>query len=180
MNALDVITRLHQHRTWVNANVLSAAATLSADQLRTPYPIGQGSIWKSLMHLYAAEFVWLAALLGQEDAVAPGDVAGKLPGNQEGDGACADLAELRQRWAELDSRWAAYLVSLAPESLEDPVHRKSGGSGPRFATRRSDVLLHVCTHAHYTVAQVINMHRQAGVEKLPETMLISLARQEVM
>jgi uncharacterized damage-inducible protein DinB len=53
-------------------------------------------------------------------------------------------------------------------------------SGQRFGTRRSDVLLHVCTHAHYTAAQVINMLRQVGVEKLPETMLISLARHEVM
>jgi uncharacterized damage-inducible protein DinB len=48
----------------------------------------------------------------------------------------------------------------------------------RLATRRSDVLLHVCTHAHYTAAQVINMLRQTGIDKLPETMLISLARKE--
>jgi hypothetical protein len=40
------------------------------------------------------------------------------------------------------------------------------------------VLLHVGTHAHYTAAQVVNMFRQTGVESLPETMLISLARHE--
>jgi hypothetical protein len=40
------------------------------------------------------------------------------------------------------------------------------------------VLLHVCTHALYTGAQVVNMLRESGVEKLPETMLISLARHE--
>jgi uncharacterized damage-inducible protein DinB len=39
-------------------------------------------------------------------------------------------------------------------------------------------LLHVCTHAHYTASQVTNMLRQVGVEKLPVTMLISLARNE--
>ncbi|HLJ97295.1 MAG TPA: hypothetical protein VKU02_29315 [Gemmataceae bacterium] len=50
--------------------------------------------------------------------------------------------------------------------------------GKRFGTHRSDVLLHVCTHAHYTAAQVVNMLRHTGMEKLPETMLISLARQE--
>jgi uncharacterized damage-inducible protein DinB len=57
------------------------------------------------------------------------------------------------------------------------VYRKSS-SGQRFGSRRSDVLLHVCTHAHYTAAQVVNMLRHLGVEKLPDTMLISLARQE--
>ncbi len=46
-------------------------------------------------------------------------------------------------------------------------------------TRRSDVLLHVCTHASYTTAQVVNMMRQLGVSPLPEVMLIALARQEM-
>ena len=70
----------------------------------------------------------------------------------------------------------AYLAGLTPTALEEVVYRK--GSMGTFSTRRSDVLLHVCTHAHYTVAQVVNMFRQLGVEKLPETMLISLARHE--
>jgi hypothetical protein len=61
------------------------------------------------------------------------------------------------------------------------VYKKSASSGlgKRLATRRADVPLHVCTHAHYTAAQVVNMLRQTGVPKLPETMLISLARQEM-
>jgi hypothetical protein len=42
------------------------------------------------------------------------------------------------------------------------------------------VLLHVCTHAHYTVAQGINMLRRLGVptDRLPDPMLITLSRQE--
>lgn len=178
MNALDLLQRLHQHRAWVNGNLLTAAAALSDEQLRSPYQIGQGSIWNSLTHLYAAEFVWLETLLGNEDSLVPGDVAGKLPGNQQGEGGITGLDDLRQKWSALDQRWTNYLASLTPESLEDVVHRKSSTTGQRFGTRRADVLLHVCTHAHYTAAQVINMLRQAGVDKLPETMLISLARQQ--
>ena len=147
-------------------------------RLRSPYQIGQGSIWTSLTHLYAAEYVWLEALLGNEDSLVPGDVAGKLPGNQQSEGGISGLDDLRQKWSLLDQRWTNYLASLTPESLEDVVHRKSSSTGQRFGTRRSDVLLHVCTHAHYTAAQVVNMLRQASVEKLPETMLISLARHE--
>lgn len=178
MNSVDLINRLHQHRAWVNGNLLTAASALSEDQLRSPYQVGQGSIWKSLTHLYAAEYVWLEALVGNEDSLAPGDAAGKLPGNQEGEDGIRDLDDLRQKWSSLDLRWTNYLASLTPESLEDAVHRKSSSTGKRFTTRRSDVLLHVCTHAQYTAAQVINMLRKAGMEKLPETMLISLARQE--
>ena len=180
MNAVDLLKRLHQHRAWVNDNLLTVSAQLSEEQLRSPFQIGQGSIWNSLTHLYAAEYVWLEALLGNEASLAPGDVPGKLPGNQLGEGGITDLSDLRQKWSALELRWQDYLASLTPEFLEEVVYRKSSSTGQRFGTRRADVLLHVCTHAHYTAAQVINMLRQSGVEKLPETMLISLARQEGM
>jgi uncharacterized damage-inducible protein DinB len=180
IDAVNLIRRLHQHRMWVNANVMAAAAALSEEQLRRSFEIGQGSIWKSLTHLYGGDFVWLAALEGTEEAVAPGDVRGKLPGNQMGEGALTSLAELKTRWAEVSERWNRYLEQLRPESLDEIVYRvsTSSGFGKRWGTRRYDVLLHVCTHAQYTIAQVMNMLRHCGAGKLPEVMLITLARQE--
>ena len=44
MTAVDLIRRLHQHRAWVNGNLLAAATELTDEQLRKPFPIGQGSI----------------------------------------------------------------------------------------------------------------------------------------
>jgi uncharacterized damage-inducible protein DinB len=178
MSAVDLLKRLHQHRAWVNENLLTTAIQLNEEQLRSPFQIGQGSIWKSLTHLYAAEYVWLDALFGNEASLIPGDVPGKLPGNQLGEGGIIDLNDLRQKWSALELRWENYLASLTPEFLEEVVYRQRSSAGQRFGTRRADVLLHVCTHAHYTAAQVINMLRQSGVEKLPETMLTSLARHE--
>ena len=95
MSAIELLQRLHQHRAWVNGNLLSAAATLSDEQLRSPFPIGQGSVWKSLLHLYAAEHVWLEALNGNEAFLVPGDLPGKLPGNQLGEGGIAGLLRSR-------------------------------------------------------------------------------------
>jgi uncharacterized damage-inducible protein DinB len=162
----------------VNGNLLAAAAALTPDQLRAEFPIGQGSVWKSLVHLYAAEFVWLEALLGTEAFVVPGDLPGKLPGNQQGDGGVADFADLRLKWAGLEHRWADHLAGLTPADLDQVVYRKSASLGTRLALRRGDVLAHVCTHAQYTAAQVVNMLRQAGADRFPETMLISLVRHE--
>ena len=34
MTAISLIQRLHQHRAWVNQNLLAAASTLSYKQLR--------------------------------------------------------------------------------------------------------------------------------------------------
>jgi uncharacterized damage-inducible protein DinB len=178
--AVALIARLHQHRAWVNDNLLAAAAPLSDEQLRQAFPIGQGSVWRSLLHLYAAEFVWLEALCGNENGLAPGDLPGRLPGNQLADGAIASLVELSLRWARLAERWNTYLTGLSAEMLDEPVYRISSSlnAGQRFSARRSDVLLHVCTHAQYTTAQTVNMLRQLGVQELPHTMLMALARQE--
>jgi uncharacterized damage-inducible protein DinB len=183
MNAADVVRRLHQHRTWANHHLLSAAAQLSPEALRQPFAIGQGSIWKSLLHLYAAENVWLEALLGDEAPLTPGDVATKLPGNQEGPGAMTTLEQLEANWSALDTRWQHYLAELRVEALEQPVVKLvTAGklAGQRLSARRLDVLLHVCTHAAYTTAQVVNMLRQTGADSLPDVMLISLARQQML
>lgn len=180
MNASDLIRRLHQHRMWVNHRLLDAVGPLTELQLRQPLPIGQGSVWRTLTHLLAAEYVWLEALLGNEEPVMPGDARGKLPGNQEGEGAIASLEELTTRWLALDERWCGYLDTLTDETLEETIYKAStrSGAGKRHGTRRADVLLHVCTHAQYTTAQLVNMLRRLGETNLPDVMLISLSRQE--
>lgn len=181
MNAVTVLQRLHQHRAWVNANLLTAAERLHEEQLHAVFPIGQGTIWKSFLHLYGAEYVWLEALLGNDDPLLPGDLPGKIPGNQQGQATILGLPDLHQKWVILEQRWTDYLSSLSPEALEELVYKKStsSGLGKRFGTRRTDILLHVCTHAQFTTAQVINMFRHLGCEVFPETMLISLARREM-
>src|SRR5437588_5897863 len=136
MDASDVLRRLHQHRAWVNGNLLAVAEPLNRDQLRTEFPIGQGSVWKSLVHLYAAEFVWLEALLGTEAFVVPGDLPGKLPGNQQGEGGVTDLDDLRLKWSGLGNRWTDYLAGLTPAALDEVVYRKSASLGTRLALRR--------------------------------------------
>lgn len=182
MNAVTPILRLHQHRVWATHHLLEACAQLSEEQLRQPHEIGQGTLWKTICHMYGAEFVWLAALQGTDNAVAPGDVAGKLPGNQEGEGAATSLTMLVERWQELDQRWSSYLDSLTPEDLTQPIYRKSSSSyqGQRIGSQALDVLLHVATHAHYTTAQAINMLRHSGLSDLPPSMLITLARSEAV
>jgi uncharacterized damage-inducible protein DinB len=180
MNACELVRRLHQHRMWVNRRLLEAARMLTEEQLRRPFSIGQGSVWKTLTHLLGGEYVWLEALCGNDNQLLPGDAPGKLPGNQQGAGAIASLDELRAKWRALDERWNEYLSNLTDESLEEIVYKisTSSGFGKRHGTRRADVLLHVCTHAQYTSAQLVNMLRQLDVTPLPDVMLISLARSE--
>ena len=179
MKSTELIERLHKHRRWVNQGLLQAAAKLNGHQLQQEFPMGQGSIWKSLTHLYGAEFVWLEALLGNEQPIATGDAVGKLPGNQDGEKPIGGLAELKTRWEELESRWSTYVSSLTSASLKETIYKRNSVTGERIPNRRVDILIHVCTHAQYTTAQVMNMLRHVGVETLPDTMLTAYARDEL-
>ena len=182
MNDLTAIRRLHEHRQWATHHLLKAAAPLSDEQLQRPLAIGQGTLWRTLCHMYAAEYVWLEALLGNADPLTPGDLPGQLPGNQAGEGRAETLDELIERWSTLDTRWNAYLDDLTAEMLKQAIVKKSTSSYAQqtVGTSALDIVLHVCTHAHYTLAQAMNMLRKLGVEPLPHSMLITLARQQAV
>src|SRR5262245_31793125 len=122
-NSMILIRRLHQHRVWVNENLLASAEGLSEEQLKRTIAIGQGSAWMSLIHMYAAEYVWLETMLGDGNPVMRGDVRGKIPGNQLAGGGFTWLVELRQEWIELARRWDEYLVGLTAEALDQPVYK---------------------------------------------------------
>lgn len=92
----------------------------------------------------------------------PGDAPGKLPGNQFGEFGIEALADLREKWGQLDRRYTDYLAGLTPDALDETVARYSLALQARLTLCRSDMLLHICTHAHYTAAQVVNMFRQSG------------------
>ena len=178
--AVSILQRLHHHRAWANEKLVEAAATLSPEELRRPFDIGQGSVWQSLLHMVAAEYLWLETILGNDDPLCPGDVRGQLAGNQLGEGGIRSLDELREKWAALEARWQKYLAGLSADSLDDPVQRRTSivsGNQP-FTCTRADALLHVCLHAHYTLTQAINMLRHLGVKDLPPRMLTQLAWEE--
>ena len=176
----STLHRLHHHRAWSNHQLLQSAAALSPDQLRQRFDIGQGSVWQSLLHMYAAEYIWLETILGNDDALCPGDVRGQLAGNQLGPDGIQSLDELRSRWSALEARWSEYLANLSADSLDEQIQRRTtvvSGNQP-FICTRSDALLHVCLHAHYTLAQVINMLRHLGIQNLPPRMLTQLVWEE--
>ena len=179
MEARQVYQRLNQHRQWANRRLMDSAAKLEEEELRREHPIGQGSVWRTLTHLFGAEYVWLQVLQGDDNPLAPGDARGKLPGNQEGADPIPSLDELRRYWEICHSGWDQYLEQVTDDELEESVIKKNSVTGQPAPASRSDILIHVHTHAQYTTAQAVNMMRHLGVQDLPDVMMITLARSEV-
>ena len=173
-SAVDVVHRLYRHRRWVNRKLLEAAALLDEEQLHREFEMGQGTVWRTLTHHWAAELLWLATLEGDLHARAPGDDPMKAPGNQEGEHAAKTVGELTARWAGVVGRYETFIDGLRDADLDEPCTRVTGG-GLEMTMSKLDTLLHVFTHAQYHTAQLVNMLRQLGVADLPETTLRKFA-----
>lgn len=167
MDAINQLRRLHEHRFWSNARLREVVRDLSPEQQSEPFEMGQGSVIATMVHLYAAEFVWLAALEGQGNPPSPFTFDFET------------YEKLEAAWVDLDQRWEIFLDQLEPALLSKLVIKRSTSSmaGQAVATPMCDVLLHVCTHAQYTTAQCANMLRHLGVN-VPDTMLITMSREQ--
>lgn len=165
MPAIDSIKRLHEHRLWVNARLVAAAEQLDEESRRRAFPMGPGSVWATLVHVYGAEMIWLGVLGAVTLKPFPTSDTFK------------SLVELLAAWSDLHAAWKKYLARLDDAELQRPVTR-TNLKGETYTTAAGDVLLHVCTHSMYHAAQLANMFRHLGVSPLPETNLITMAREQ--
>ena len=166
MDASDVVRRLHAHRAWANEQLVQAARRLDDQQLRRTFPIGQGSVWSSLVHLYGADVLWLEAFEARPQSPFPRD--------DDFDG----LDALTAAWADLNGRWLDHLAALRVAHLSLPVTFLDLRGNRCTLAEVLDGHLQLCTHAAYTAAQVVNMLRQLGVQPLPNLMLLALSHAE--
>jgi uncharacterized damage-inducible protein DinB len=163
MTSVELLRRLREHQVWVRQKLIAAATNLSSQQLQQRFPIGQGTLLATLAHLYAAEFVWMAAIDGDPNPISPFSIRFDA------------LRPLLGAWESLDLRWTRLFVGLDESDLQRPIMKRPSLGGAATATPLADVLLHLPLHASHTAAQAINMLRQLGISP-PDPMLISLSR----
>jgi uncharacterized damage-inducible protein DinB len=169
VNTIAFIQRMHQHRRWADDLLLETARGLSQEQLHQPIDIGQGSVWATLTHLYGAEWVWIETIQGRQDAPLPSAEAFE------------SLEALSVAWSALHKRWERYLAELRPGALEAKITRSSSmTAGQSLVMPLHDVLIHVCTHAQYTSAQMVHMLKRLGLaaNQLPGVSMTVISRGE--
>ncbi|MGE0480977.1 MAG: DinB family protein [Phycisphaerae bacterium] len=150
MIRLPTIRELFAYNDWARQRLLDASAALADDALDRPFQMGQGTLRKTLHHLYAAERVWLDRWLG---VVTPPDrrVADRAP-----------LAALAADQHALAAERDRFIAALRDDELSRPVtYTNLRGETNTFELGR--LLLHVCNHGVHHRAQALNMLRRLGV-----------------
>jgi uncharacterized damage-inducible protein DinB len=90
----------------------------------------------TLAHLYGADWVWLERFHGRSPRA--------MPAGSES----LALEALARKWREVEAGQDAYIATLTPERLAEPLSYVSF-SGDSFTRRLGDALLHLANHGTY-------------------------------
>jgi uncharacterized damage-inducible protein DinB len=169
MNLSD-IRHLFDYTEWANELTLNAAAALSDEDLRRDFKISHSSIFATLLHMAAAEWIWLERWQGRSPA-------GKEAWSLWTTDSCADLKVLTKRWDEVIERRAQLISELDEPRLVAELSFKLLSGDPN-TLRLVDQMQHVVNHATLHRGQVVGMIRQLGIAP-PATDLLFYLRREI-
>ncbi len=143
------LMQLHfDYSAWASARLVGTAAVLSPAELNRDFGTSDRSVLGTLVHVFAADRVWMARLEGRQPArfVSPGE---------------HDLAVLQAEWPALYLQWKAWAGSLSEASLQEECAYQDLKGNPH-RTPRWQIGLHVVNHATHHRGQVSGFLRMLG------------------
>src|SRR5215471_6349981 len=166
MNRSD-IRQLFDYTGWANALALEAAAQLSEEQLHRDMGISHKSIFETLQHMGAAEWLWLERWQGRSPVGADVWPSWKA--------STPNLPVLQERWRKIIQERSAFIDSLNDDRLSQnaPYTLINGTPG---GSPLGSLMQHVVNHATLHRGQVVGMIRQLGIAPPATDFLFYLRR----
>ncbi len=140
---------LFDFNSWANARTLQAVDTLPEEKLYVDLKNSFGSIHGTLVHLCAAEDIWLQRMNGAD----PGIFLKKenLP----------TYAAVKEKWRAVEAGWKEYIAKLTDAELGKTLvfHNLKGEKVSQLVWQS---LQHLVNHSSYHRGQITTLLRQSG------------------
>jgi uncharacterized damage-inducible protein DinB len=160
---IDELRSLFAYDSWASDLLLDAVKALPEEAIRRDLGTSHQSLLGTLVHVVAAEELWLSRWKGAPRS--------KLTGLEQ----IASLDALRAWWSKVRAERDAYIASLGEADLEREMEMPTT-AGATYRHRYADMFRHLANHSTYHRGQVAAMLRQLG-EKPPSTDLIRFYRE---
>jgi uncharacterized damage-inducible protein DinB len=161
----EILQQLAAYHIWANGLLMETLKKLPEELHQKEIPSSFNSLQKTVVHIWNAESIWWQRMKLQERIVEPKD---NFNGNMED--AISGLMHQDKQWNE----W----VTNAQEHHLDHVFQYQNFRGEQFKQPLYQMLLHLFNHATYHRGQLVNMLRQLGIEKIPQTDFIVWSRKK--
>jgi uncharacterized damage-inducible protein DinB len=161
----ELLKQLAAYNIWANQKLMEAILTLPEEKQKQELASSFKSLYATVLHIWNAESIWWQRMKLNERIIMPSENSN---GNMKD--VCNGLLQqniLWQDWVNNASDMALEHVfqyfNLKKESFKQPIYQ---------------MLLHVFNHGTYHRGQLVNMLRQLGVEKIPQTDFIVWSRKK--
>ena len=144
----DTLLAHIDYSAWASRRLVEAAALLIPEELNRDFQTADRSVLDTLVHVYAADRLWLSRLAGTPH---PGFVA-------EAD---RNLAVLQQAWPALFDRWRAWVRALSEQDAL-AICSYTDMQGRPWQHPVWKLLLHIVNHGTHHRGQVSGFMRSMG------------------
>jgi uncharacterized damage-inducible protein DinB len=149
----EEMRQLYDYNAWADRRAMDAASALTAEQFTKSLGSSFSSVRDTLAHIYGAEWVWLERFQGRSPSSLPDTTQFK------------DIASLRERWSEHESRLLSFVQSLSQSDLDRVMEYKT----LKFGVYRNPLwqsMQHLVNHGTYHRGQVTTLLRQLGAQPI--------------
>ena len=160
----SLLSQYARYNQWAHKRLLDLMNSLSAEQYHAVVSSSFNSLYKTVLHVWGAESLWLARLK-QEPAKKPGDPF-------EG-----SLDKLSNALEETDRQWVDWFSGKEDEQLTEKIHY-TNMAGQAFTESYDILLMHIFNHNTYHNGQLVTMLRALAIDKIPSTDFVAWTRLE--
>ena len=161
----DTLSQLAAYNIWANQKLLDIILALPEEKQKQEVPSSFRSLYTTLLHMYHAESIWWQRMKLQERFNLPMET---FKGS---------IQELANELLQQNRQWQQW-VNTATDPMLDHVFQYFSQKRESFKQPIFQMLLHVFNHGTYHRGQLVNMLRQLGIEKIPQTDFIVWSRKK--
>jgi len=161
----ELLSQLAAYNIWANHKLLEIILALPEEKQKQEVPSSFRSLYTTVFHMWDAESIWWQRMKLHERITRPSDNF-----NSSMKDVSNGLLQQNQQWQE----W----VDTSTEPILDHVFQYYSQKKESFKQPIFQMMLHVFNHGTYHRGQLVNMLRQLGIEKIPQTDFIVWSRKK--
>ena len=144
----DTLRTHIEYSAWASRRMVDAAAQLTPDELTRDFGTADKSVLGTLVHVFAADRIWLARIAG----------AAKSPFTTDTD---FQLSVLQNDWPQVYEGWRRWAAGLTEESAHT-LHAYQDLRGRQWQQPVWMIVLHVVNHGTHHRGQAAGFLRSMG------------------
>ena len=152
----ELLKQLAAYNIWANQKIMDVILALPEDKQLAHVPSSFTSLQDTLLHMWDAESIWWQRMKLHERFIRP---------SENFKGSCRDVINGLMSQSKLWENW----VGNASDLTLDHVFQYRSNKTELIKMPVYQMLTHIFNHGTYHRGQLINMLRQLGLDKLPQT-----------